>query len=81
LDDRDRFHIQHHDASLEQTAESQEKNTEDAAPKEHPRSSNVPKKDKAEQDFILVSSFGGPPEPGRHVSLNFMLRLSSITYQ
>jgi hypothetical protein len=42
---------------------------------------NIPKKDKAEQDFILVSSSGGPPELGRHVSLNFILCLSSITHQ
>jgi hypothetical protein len=81
LDGQDRFHIQHHDASLEQIAESQEKNTEDSDLKELPRSSNISKKDKAEWDFILVSSSGGPPEPGRHVSLNFILCLSSITHQ
>jgi hypothetical protein len=66
---------------LEQTAESQEKNTEDVAMKELPESSNIPKKDKAERDFILVSSSDGPPEPSRHVSLNFVLCLSSITHQ
>jgi hypothetical protein len=81
LDDQDRFHIQHHDASLEQIAESQEKNTEDVDLKEHPGSSHVPKKDKAEKDFIIVSSSGGPPELGRHVSLKFTLCFLGITPQ
>jgi hypothetical protein len=35
----------------------------DVALKELPKSSNIPKKDKAKQDFILVSSSGGPLEP------------------
>jgi hypothetical protein len=81
LDDRDGFQIQHHDAALKQTAESQERITEDAAPKELPKSSNVPKKDTTKQDFILITSSGGPPEPNRHVSLNVVFYLSSITHQ
>jgi hypothetical protein len=65
---------------LEHTAESQEKNTEDADPKERPGSSHVPKKDKIERDFILVSSSGGPPEPSRHVSSCYVvLRVSSLS--
>jgi hypothetical protein len=80
FDDWDRFHTEHHDASLEQTAESQEKNTEDADLKERPGSLQVPKKDKAKRDFILVSSSGGPTDPGRHVSLKFkFLRVSPLS--
>jgi hypothetical protein len=39
--------------------------------KERPGSSHVPKKDKAKRDFNLVTSSGGPTDPGRHVSLKF----------
>jgi hypothetical protein len=73
LDDRERFRIQPHDAHLEHTAESQDKNTDDADPKERPGSSPAPKKVRVKKDFILVSSLGGLPEPSRHVSLQFML--------
>jgi hypothetical protein len=81
LDDRDRFQIWHHDAALEQTVESQERNNEDAALKEPLKSSNTPKKDTAKHDFILVTSSDGPPEPNRHVSPNFIFYLSNISPQ
>jgi hypothetical protein len=51
------------------------------APKELLKSSNIPKKDTAKQDFILVTSSSGPPKPNRHVSLNVVFYLSSITHQ
>jgi hypothetical protein len=65
--------IQPRDAHLEHAAELQDKNADDADPKERPGSSPTPKKFWVEKDFILVSSSGGPPEPSRHVSLQFML--------
>jgi hypothetical protein len=82
LDDWERFRIQPHDAHLEHTTESQEKNTDNTDPKERLGSSPAPKKARVKKDFILVSSLGGPPEPSRHVSLRFMLYcLSNITPQ
>jgi hypothetical protein len=45
LDDRDHFQIRHHDAALEQIAESQERSNEDVALKELQKSSPTPKKD------------------------------------
>jgi hypothetical protein len=72
LVDRDRFQFRPHDATLEQTADSQEKNQDDAALKELSKQS-PPKKDGAKQDFILVTSSSGPSEPARHVSSSFNL--------
>jgi hypothetical protein len=69
LGDRDRFQFWPHDATLEQMADSQEKSQDDAALKEL---SKLSKKDGAKQDFILVSSSGGPSEPVQHISLFFI---------
>jgi hypothetical protein len=77
----DRFQVQPHDATLKQTAKSHERNDEDAALKELPKPSPPPKKDMVKQDFILVTSSGGPSEPNRHVSLNFVFYLSNNTRQ
>jgi hypothetical protein len=63
LGDRDRFQVQPHDATLEQMADSQERSHDDAALKELSKPSPSLKKDGAEQDFILVTSSGGPSEP------------------
>jgi hypothetical protein len=73
LVDRDRFQFQPHDATLEQTADSQEKSQDDAALKELLKQSPPPKKDGTKQDFILVTSSGGPSEHARHISLSFNL--------
>jgi hypothetical protein len=73
LVDRDRFQFRPHDATLEQTADSQEKNQDDAVLKELSKQSPPPKKDVAKQDFILVTSSGGPSEPARHISSSFNL--------
>jgi hypothetical protein len=81
LADQDRFQIRHHDATLEQTTDSQERSNEDAALKELPKPSPTPKKDMVKQDFILITSSGGPSKPNRHVSLNFVFYLSNITHQ
>jgi hypothetical protein len=81
LADRDRFQIRPHDATLEQTADSQERSHADAALKELPKPSPPPKKDAVKQDFILVTSSSGPSEPNRHVSSNFVFYLSNITHQ
>jgi hypothetical protein len=73
LGDRDRFQFRPHDATLEQTADSQEKNQDDVALKELSKQTPPPKKDGPKQDFILVTSSGGPSEPARHVSSSFIL--------
>jgi hypothetical protein len=81
LADRDHFQIRPHDATLKKTAESQERNDEDAALKELPKLSPPLKKDTVKQDFILVTSSDGPSEPNHHVSLNFAFYLSNNTRQ
>jgi hypothetical protein len=78
---RDRFQIWHHDATLEKTAESQERNDEDAVLKELSKPSPPPKKDTVKQDFILVTSSDGPSESNHHVSSNFAFYLSNNTRQ
>jgi hypothetical protein len=67
--ERDRFLLQPRDSTLEQTADSQEKNTGDAAVKASPQ-----KKKAAEPDFILVSSSGEPSGSKHHVSLKIAYR-------
>jgi hypothetical protein len=71
LCDRERFQIRAHDASLEQTTDSQEKAVEDATLKDLLKPPPSPKKNAVKPDVILVTSFGGPSEPKRHVSLIF----------
>jgi hypothetical protein len=71
LGERDRFQFQHHDSTLEQTADSQEKEGEDVTLKDLPKPSSPLKKSAAEPNFILVSSSSEPSGSKRHVSLNF----------
>jgi hypothetical protein len=68
LGDRERFQFQPHDSTLEQTADSQEKNVGDAALEHLPKSSPPPMKNTVEPDLILVSSSGEPSGSKRHVS-------------
>jgi hypothetical protein len=68
LGDQDRFQFRPHDATLEQTADSQEKNQDDVALKELLKQTPPPKKDGPKQDFILITFSGGPSEPAQHVS-------------
>jgi hypothetical protein len=77
LGDRDRFQFQPHDATIEQTANSQEKTIEDATLKDLPKPSPPPKKSTVKPDIILVTSSSGPSEPKRHVSSIFL----SCTYR
>jgi hypothetical protein len=66
---RDRFLLRPRNSTLEQTADSQEKGTGDAAVKACPS-----KKKADESDFILVSSSGEPSGPKHHVSLKIACR-------
>jgi hypothetical protein len=72
LGERDRFQFRPHDSTLEQTADSQEKDVKDATLKDLPKPSSPPKKSTAEPDLILVSSSGEPSGSKRHVSLNLL---------
>jgi hypothetical protein len=54
-------------------ADSQEKSQDDVVLKGLSKQSPPPKKDGTKQDFILVTSSGGPSEPARHVSSSFNL--------
>jgi hypothetical protein len=69
LGDRDRFHVWPHDATLEQTADSQERSHEDAALKDLLKLLPPSKKSTVKPNLIPVTSFDGPSEPNRHVSL------------
>jgi hypothetical protein len=71
LCDHERFQIRAHDASLEQTADSQEKAIEDAMLKDLPKPSPPPKKNVVKPNIILVTSSGGPSKPKCHVSSIF----------
>jgi hypothetical protein len=68
LGERDQFQFRRHGSTLEQTADSQEKDAEDATLKDLLKLSSPPKKSAAEPDFILVSSSGEPSGSKRHVS-------------
>jgi hypothetical protein len=68
LGDRERFQFRPHDSTLEQTADSQEKNVGDATLEDLPKSSPPPKKNTVEPELVLVSSSGEPSGPKRHVS-------------
>jgi hypothetical protein len=68
LVERDRFQFRRHDSTLEETADLQEKEGEDATLKDLLKPSSPPKKSAAEPDFILVSSSGEPSGSKRHVS-------------
>jgi hypothetical protein len=66
--DHDRYQVRPHDSTLEQTADSQEKATRDAAPEDLLKPSPPPKRKMIEPDFVLVSSSGEPSGPKCHVS-------------
>jgi hypothetical protein len=67
--DRDQYQVRPHDDALEQTADSQEKVTDVAAPGVALTKPSTPSTKKAtEQEFVLVSSSGGPSGPSNHVS-------------
>jgi hypothetical protein len=68
LGDHERFQFRPHDSTLEQTADSQEKDVGDATLKDLPKSSPPPKKNMVEPDLILVSSSGEPSGSKHHVS-------------
>jgi hypothetical protein len=68
LCDRDRFKIQAHDSTLEQTADSQEKAAGDTTPGDLPKSSPSQKNKMTEPELILVSSSDEPSSPKCHVS-------------
>jgi hypothetical protein len=68
LGDRDRFQVWPHDATLEQTADSQVRSHEDTTLKDLPKPSPPPKKSMVKPNLILVTSSDGPSEPNRHVS-------------
>jgi hypothetical protein len=69
LDEQDRFCIKTCSSHLETTAESLEKNADDAKCQERPNASKASKKANPEQDVILVTSSGVPPESNCHVSM------------
>jgi hypothetical protein len=68
LGECDRFQFWPHDSTLEQTADSQEKDNGDAALEDLLKSSSPPKKNTVEPNLILVSSSGEPSGSKRHVS-------------
>jgi hypothetical protein len=72
LGDRERFQFRPHDSTLEQTADSQEKDVGDAALEDLPKSSPPPKRNMVEPDLILVSSSSEPSGSKRHVSLKIL---------
>jgi hypothetical protein len=72
LGEHDRFQFRPHDSTLEQTADSQEQDIEDATLKDLPKPSPPSKKSTAEPDLILVSSSGKPSGSKRHVSSNLL---------
>jgi hypothetical protein len=72
LGEHDRFQFRPHDSTLEQTADSQEKDVEDAMLKDLPKPSSPPKKSAAEPDLILVYSSGEPSGYKHHVSSNIL---------
>jgi hypothetical protein len=68
LGDRERFQFRPRDSTLEQTADSQEKNVGDAALEDLPKSSPPLKKNTVEPKLVLVSSSSEPSGPKCHVS-------------
>jgi hypothetical protein len=67
--DQEQYQVRPHDTALEQTADSQEKAADVAAPEVAPTKPSTSSKKKAtEQEFVLVSSSDGPSGPSNHVS-------------
>jgi hypothetical protein len=63
LGDRDRFQVWPHNATLKQTADSQERSHVDVAMKDLLKPSPPLKKSMVKPDLILGTSFDGPSEP------------------
>jgi cytoskeletal protein RodZ len=75
--DQDQFQVRRRDDALEQTADSQEKAVDIAAPEAAPtKPSTSTKKKASEQEFVLVSSSDGPSN--NHVSLNKISNLCFV---
>jgi hypothetical protein len=72
LGERDQFQFRRHDSTLEQTADSQEKDVKDAMLKDFPKPPPPPKKSAAEPDLILVSSSSEPSGSKHHVSSDLL---------
>jgi hypothetical protein len=69
MGDKDQYRVRRHDDDVEQTADSQEKATEIAAPEAAPAKPSTSAKKKAPgQEFVLISSSGGPSGSHNHVS-------------
>jgi hypothetical protein len=67
--DQDQYQVRPHDDALEQSADSQEKAADFAAPEAVlTKPSTSSKKKTTEPEFVLVSSSGGPSGPNNHVS-------------
>jgi hypothetical protein len=67
--DQDQYQVRPHDDALEQTADSQEKAADVAAPEAVlTKPSTYSKKKMTEHEFVLVSSSGEPSGPNSHVS-------------
>jgi hypothetical protein len=64
----DQFQFKRQDSTLEETADSQEKEGGDVTLKDLLKPSSPPKKSTAEANFILVSSSGEPSGSKCHVS-------------
>jgi hypothetical protein len=81
--DQDQYQVRRHDDALEQTADSQEKATDVAAPEAVlAKPSTSSKKKASEHEFVLVSSSNGPSGSNNHVSSkNFQLVLHAFHRQ
>jgi hypothetical protein len=79
--DQDQYQVRRHDDALEQTADSQEKATDIAAPEAAPTKPSTSSKKKAsEQEFVLVSSSDRPSGSHNHVSSNEISNLCFMRF-
>jgi hypothetical protein len=78
--DQDQYQVRPHDDALKQTADSQEKAADVAAPEVAlTKPSTSSKKKATEHEFVLVSSSDGPSGPNNHVSSKiFNLRFTCL---
>jgi hypothetical protein len=77
--DQDQYRVRRHDDDLEQTADSQEKATENAAPEAAPtKPSSSSKKKASGQEFVLLSSSDGPSGSNNHVS---SIKISNLCFK
>jgi hypothetical protein len=78
LGDKDQYQVRRHDDDLEQTADSQERATEIAAPEAAPAKPSTSSKKKAPgQEFVLLSSSDGPSGSPNHVS---SIKISNLCF-